>query len=102
MIYVYHNADAITGNLYGLLMKNEPVAIPFSRLSLVAEVDTDNLKTAYALTNTKEKDWWKNELVVPRFSGPDCRSTSIGDVMVLDGEHYAVAPIGFVPVSITS
>ncbi len=102
MIQVYHNANAISGNPYISFFKNESITILDSQLTCVAEVNTDDLDVAYALTNTKEKYWWINELVIPRFSGIDCRSTSVGDVLKLNGIYYAVAPFGFVPVQITS
>lgn len=61
---------------------------------LVAEVETDSLDEAFGLTNTGGREWWLNEgvtaYVVP------CRSTSVGDVMVLpEGKPFRVLPMGF-------
>lgn len=61
---------------------------------LVAEVETSDPNEAFALTNTGDQVWWLNigvhACVVP------CRSTSVGDIIVLpDGEALAVEPIGF-------
>lgn len=64
-------------------------------LSLVAEVNTDNLNTAYRDTNTIDQYWWENQGVTRKFEGEGCRSTSVGDVMEKDGEFFVVAMCGF-------
>lgn len=71
---------------------------PFSAVpaayALVAEVDTCNLDTAFALTNHIEGDWTQNPGV--RAFVESCRSTSVGDVIMMsDDEAYLVLPRGF-------
>jgi hypothetical protein len=62
------------------------------RLIKVAEVDTNSLEDAFRLTNHIDEAWFNNpEVKVIKKS----RSTSIGDVMELDGKKYIVNDIGF-------
>lgn len=58
----------------------------------VAVVDTDDLDEAYRLTNHIDKLWWENEGVVAL---RESRSTSIGDVLDLNGKFYVVDRCGF-------
>ena len=61
---------------------------------LVAEVDTNDLTEAFLLTNDMGSDWWLHEQVQV-FVMP-CRSTSVGDVLVLpDGEAFIALRFGF-------
>lgn len=69
-----------------------PVPLPDS-LVLVAEFDGD-LETAFRFTNSIEQHWADAEdarLTVHSRT----RSTSVGDVMELDGKFYIVAAVGF-------
>lgn len=59
----------------------------------VAEVETTDLEEAFKLTNTIEAYWWENKGVKALVK--ETRSTSIGDVMELVGEFFAVDRIGF-------
>lgn len=67
----------------------------------VAHVPSDNLNTAYRVTNSIDCGWWENPLeeVEPKFAGDGCRSTSVGDVLTVDSEPccriHAVASFGF-------
>lgn len=58
----------------------------------VAVVDTDDLDEAYRLTNHIDKLWWHNEKVVAL---RESRSTSIGDVLDVNGKYYVVDRCGF-------
>ena len=49
----------------------------------VATVDTDNLEVAFELTNSIDCAWWTNAKVISRFEDNGCRSTSVGDIVVL-------------------
>ena len=64
---------------------------------LVAKVETDSLDEAFRLTNTGEQLWWLGDKVTPYVSS--CRSTSVGDVIVLpNGKSYRVLDRGFVEI----
>lgn len=54
------------------------------------------LERAYMKTNSIEEVWWMNQGVFPIVT--ETRSTSIGDVLELDGKFYAVAMFGFVEI----
>jgi hypothetical protein len=52
-----------------------------------------SLDRAYFLTNHLDRSWWENAGVTR--VGPECRSTSVGDVIYRDGIAYQVASLGF-------
>mgnify|MGYP000610127365 FL=1 len=56
----------------------------------VDKVLTDMLKceVAFKLTNNIEDAWWKNEEVTPMFDGKTCRSTSVGDMVLVGKTKY--------------
>lgn len=95
MIQVFHNANFLSEETYISFFKDEFVSVSEEQLSLVAEVDTEDLQTAFRLTNTVETEWWTQAGVTYLFTGDACRSTSVGDVLELNGTYYAVAPLGF-------
>lgn len=72
------------------------------KLVIVAEiprrlVEHDReLESAYRLTNTVDFSWYKNlNIGVTEFAAEGCRSTSIGDVIEMDGINYMVDGCGF-------
>lgn len=61
----------------------------------VATVDTDILDNAFTKTNSPGV-WGNNEgVTMVRRSGRGCRNTTVGDIMVQDGKHFLVTPLGF-------
>jgi hypothetical protein len=69
---------------------------------LVAVVRSESLDVAYRGTNSVEVAWWADggyvpDVVEPRFHGDGCRSTSVGDCMLVEetGEVHVVASFGF-------
>jgi hypothetical protein len=61
---------------------------------LVADVDTEDLETAFLLTNHVERAWQENEGVFAYVKC--CRSTSPGDVLVTpDGKAHLCLDIGW-------
>lgn len=61
---------------------------------LVAEVDSNNVEDIYVLTNHIDQAWWNN-LGVKKIV--ESRSTSIGDVVVLEsGDIYVCRTLGWV------
>jgi hypothetical protein len=80
---VYH----ATNPTFGLTEKKFP-----DDYELVAKVDTISPDTAYELTNHIDIEWWDNngvELV------KKSRSTSMGDVIEIDGKAYLCEAIGW-------
>ncbi len=78
MIKVYHNP-----NFFNYYMSN---AVDINELCLVTTVETNNLEEAYSQTQNEEYPW-----------NPDCpmRSTSVGDVLELEGKMYIVDSCGW-------
>lgn len=87
MIIVYHNKDFLD------IQFDQPKEISTDLLTKVAEVDSNDLDTAFRDTNHIDKDWIENEGVTSLVSRP--RSTSVGDVMEIDGKFFMVASCGF-------
>ena len=53
------------------------------------------LEEAFMKTNTISSAWWRNEEITPMFAGNSCRSTSVGDVVVVDEKKYKCEPVGW-------
>ena len=86
MIKVYHQTD-------DNFLFCPPTTQDAGEFTLVAEVDTEDLETAYKLTNTIDCYWWENEGVTPLVT--NTRSSSMGDVFILNGRAYGVDIFGF-------
>lgn len=89
MVTVYHNKE---------FMFKKPEEIDKSLLTKVAEIEINDLETAFELTNHIDKPWTENDKVTPLVSNP--RSTSAGDVMEIDGQFYFVASTGFTKINL--
>ena len=64
--------------------------------TLVASVTGDDVEKAFELTNTIEHRWWENPGVEALFESAGCRSTSVGDVIVMDdGRQLQCAGFGW-------
>ena len=57
--------------------------------------DTEKLETAFMKTNTIEEGWWNNEGVTKMFGGGACRSTSVGDMVLIGTTKYKCEPTGW-------
>ena len=53
------------------------------------------LEEAFMKTNTINSAWWRNEEITPMFAGNSCRSTSVGDVVVVDAKKFECEPVGW-------
>jgi len=61
---------------------------------LVAEIDTNDLYRAYALSQNVDSLWTTNEGVTP-LNGLKIRSTSIGDIVEVDGMFHRCEMTGW-------
>ena len=62
----------------------------------VATVECESLAHAFQLTNHISHDWTTNKEVIWRKgSGANTRSTSCGDVLIVNGKKYKVCFVGF-------
>jgi len=59
---------------------------------MVAVVETDSPDVAFELTNTIECPWWENAGVQAQ---KKTRSTSMGDVVEINGKFYLCEMIGW-------
>ena len=51
--------------------------------------DMKKLETAFMKTNSINSAWWTNEGITKMFDGATCRSTSVGDMVLLSsGKKY--------------
>jgi len=97
MIEVFHNSDYME---FGRKLSNEDkeLDVPKELLEKVADVKTTGLDAAYCLTNNIEYPWPENVEVTAIKDKP--RSTSVGDVMIMDGISFMVADHGFKKVNL--
>ena len=61
---------------------------------MVAEVQADDLEEGFRLTNTIDSPWWEQD-GVQLFVKPPLRSTSAGDVLVLEGVAWRCRMAGW-------
>lgn len=92
MIVVYHNKGFLESQF------RTPDELPAASLEKVAEIASDDKEKAFELTNHIDHDWTENEEVTPLVSKP--RSTSVGDVMEIDGKFFIVKSHGFKEIKI--
>lgn len=89
MLFKVHHADNPTFGIGPTPEFNK------GNFTLVAEVKADNIEEVFALTNHIDSDWTENEGVTKAPGATRFRSTSVGDVVVADGERYLCANIGW-------
>ena len=59
----------------------------------------DKLLKAFMLTNTIDNAWWNNKDVTKMFDGDSCRSTMVGDMMLVGTEKFRCKSSGWSKVS---
>ena len=58
--------------------------------------DMKKLETAFMKTNSITDAWWTNEGITKMFGGETCRSTSVGDMILLSsGKKYKCEMAGW-------
>jgi len=50
--------------------------------------DRMKMEEAFKLTNSITDAWWNNEEVTPMFPDATCRSTSVGDMVLIGNKKY--------------
>ena len=58
-------------------------------------LETQKCDKAFMLTNSIDNAWWKNDDVTPMFDGDGCRSTSVGDQVLVGNTKYECSPYGW-------
>ena len=65
-------------------------------IDLPKTLSTDEmLEKAFMLTNSIESAWWTNKDVTKMFNGKSCRSTSVGDMVLIGTEKYKCEAAGW-------
>lgn len=99
MITVIHNSRFTDFSfLEGSELQAEAAKLTDAELTKAADVDTDDLDVAFRLTNNIDRAWTCNEGVTPTMDSR--RSTSVGDIMTIDGKRFMVASVGFVELAV--
>ena len=57
--------------------------------------DIQKCEKAFMLTNSIEDAWWNNKEVIAMFPNEGCRSTSVGDQVLIGNTKYECAPFGW-------
>jgi hypothetical protein len=71
-----------------------PRTVAFVEVPKNVVVD-QKLETAFRLTNNINRAWWENEEVTPVFPEQGCRSTSVGDMVLVGTEKYVCVSTGW-------
>jgi hypothetical protein len=96
--------DALTKTLYA--DKTEKVAVIHAAFedapTTVAFVEIDaalpirkKLEIAFVKTNTITEAWWRNDGVTYIGTAPTCRSTSVGDMVLVGKDKYVCGMVGW-------
>ena len=56
---------------------------------------SEKLEEAFMLTNSIDDAWYNNKRVTKMFDGDGCRSTSVGDMVLIGTEKYKCEPMGW-------
>ena len=59
----------------------------------------DKIEKAFMLTNTIEDAWWNNKNVTKLFDGDTCRSTMVGDMVLVGTEKFVCESSGWSKIS---
>lgn len=91
LISVYRD-DKLKDIVKDNLDKYKTVASPMLGGSL-----NDILNDSYRITNSVMEAWYSNEEANPtEEAAQGCRSTSVGDIIIVHGERYLVNGAGFI------
>ena len=71
-----------------------------SRTVAFVEVDKslsieEKLDIAFVKTNSINEAWWDNKEVTAMFPNKTCRSTSVGDMILIGNVKYKCEPVGW-------
>ena len=56
---------------------------------------TEKLEEAFKLTNSIDDAWWNNKRITKMFDGKGCRSTMVGDTVLIGKEKFKCEPNGW-------
>lgn len=67
--------------------EDAPTTVAFVEVDK-ALTDMNKCEEAFVKTNTINDAWWNNEEVTPMFPDATCRSTSVGDMVLIGNRKY--------------
>lgn len=56
---------------------------------------SEKLERAFMLTNSIDDAWYKGKKITKMFEGDGCRSTMVGDMVLIGTEKFKVEPMGW-------
>ena len=56
---------------------------------------SEKLERAFMLTNSIDDAWYKGKEITKMFVGAGCRSTMVGDMVLIGTEKFKVEPMGW-------
>jgi hypothetical protein len=56
---------------------------------------SEKLEHAFMLTNSIDDAWYNNKEITKMFDGDGCRSTMVGDMVLIGTDKYKVEPMGW-------
>ena len=104
--------DALLDTLENIKTPKETVSVIHTayedkpRIVAFVEVDKslsikEKLELAFVKTNSITEAWWDNEDVNAMFPGSYCRSTSVGDMVLIDKMKYVCESDGWRALDLT-
>ena len=96
--------DALTDTLLGkttekvavihAAFENAPTTVAFVEIDAALPL-RKKLEIAFVKTNSINDGWWRNEGVTKMFAGGTCRSTSVGDMVLVGKDKYVCEMMGW-------
>ena len=93
--------DALTKNLLyekvaviHAAYEDAPETVAFVEVKKDATT-AEKLETAFMKTNSIDEAWWNNKEVTKMFGGEGCRSTSVGDMVLVGTDKFLCESTGW-------
>ncbi len=78
-----------------VMESGQPTTVAFVEVDSSMSV-SKKIEFAFMKTNSIQDAWWNNKEVTKMFDGSGCRSTNVGDMVLLsNGDKYKVDPVGW-------
>jgi hypothetical protein len=95
---VYHYDD--NDPKHWFTINNNHITVKKADYTKVADVEALGLEEAFEFTNHSDRNWQESSYVTPTYPGRPERSTTIGDVIVVEGQAWMVAAfVAFIEVT---
>ena len=96
--------DALTNTLLGkttekvavihAAFENAPTTVAFVEVDAALPI-RKKLEIAFVKTNSITEAWWRNDGVTYIGTAPTCRSTSVGDMVLIGKDKYVCGMMGW-------